>query len=170
MSVSRRAAVSGQRLATDGLFGRVELVGVDLVDSFTPHEPDPPWLQLITASLTMWRPQQTFDLITCVHGLHYVGDKLRVLTDALRWLTPDGRFLADLDLESVRLLDGSPAGRRLRATLRAQGVAYDARRHRLSCDARRGLRLPLRYLGADDRAGANYTGQPAVDSYYVWAT
>ena len=25
--------------------------------------------------------------------------------------------------------------------------------------------MPYRYLGADDRAGPNYTGQPAVDSY-----
>jgi hypothetical protein len=26
--------------------------------------------------------------------------------------------------------------------------------------------LPYRYLGADDQAGPNYTGQPAVDSHY----
>jgi len=25
---------------------------------------------------------------------------------------------------------------------------------------------PYRYLGADDRAGPNYTGQPAVDAHY----
>ena len=30
--------------------------------------------------------------------------------------------------------------------------------------------LPYRYLGADDRAGPNYTGQPAVDSYYEMVT
>ena len=29
------------------------------------------------------------------------------------------------------------------------------------------LSLPYRYLGADDRAGPNYTGQPAVVSYYA---
>ena len=27
--------------------------------------------------------------------------------------------------------------------------------------------LPYQYLGADDRAGANYTGQPAVHSFYT---
>ncbi|MFD0205449.1 MULTISPECIES: hypothetical protein [Saccharothrix] len=27
-----------------------------------------------------------------------------------------------------------------------------------------------RYLGADDRAGPNYTGQPAVHSYYADAS
>jgi len=26
--------------------------------------------------------------------------------------------------------------------------------------------LPYRYLGADDRAGPNYTGQPAIHSIY----
>ncbi len=30
----------------------------------------------------------------------------------------------------------------------------------------RKLDLPYRYLGADDRSGPNYTGQPAVTSYY----
>jgi SAM-dependent methyltransferase len=161
---------AAQQLATDGHTGRVDLVGVDLVDAFTHHAPDVPGLQLIAAPLTSWRPQRTFDLITCVHGLHHVGDKLRVLTDALSWLTPDGHLVADLDLETIRLADGIPTGPRLRATLRAQGVTHDTRRHRITCDGRRELRLPLRYLGADDRAGANYTGQPAVDSYYAWTT
>jgi len=26
--------------------------------------------------------------------------------------------------------------------------------------------MPYRYVGADDGPGPNYTGQPAVDSYY----
>ncbi|MFD4871429.1 hypothetical protein [Streptomyces sp. NPDC058412] len=28
------------------------------------------------------------------------------------------------------------------------------------------MRLPFRYLGTDPAAGPNYTGQPAVASYY----
>jgi len=28
------------------------------------------------------------------------------------------------------------------------------------------ITLPYGYLGADDQAGPNYTGQAAVDSYY----
>ncbi|GAB3891420.1 hypothetical protein GCM10029964_064560 [Kibdelosporangium lantanae] len=30
----------------------------------------------------------------------------------------------------------------------------------------RQVHLPVQYLGADDQAGPNYTGQPAVNSYY----
>ncbi|MEU1589649.1 hypothetical protein [Micromonospora sp. NPDC005710] len=112
-------------------------------------------------------PGRTFDLITCLHGLHYVGDKLAVLTRAAGWLTPTGRLVADLDLSSIRLPDGRPAGQRLTAQLRAAGFSYDSRRRRISCTGRRDVRLPYRYLGADDRAGANYTGQPAVHSYYA---
>jgi hypothetical protein len=49
-----------------------------------------------------------FDLITCT-GLHYVDDKLAVLTRAASWLTCRGLFIADLDLTSVWLDDRRPA-------------------------------------------------------------
>lgn len=75
-------------------------------------------------------------------------------------------MIADLDLDSIRLADGRPAGRRLTAHLRAAGLTYDARRRRISCTGPHTLSLPYTYLGADDRAGANYTGQPAVHSHY----
>ncbi|MCG5471362.1 hypothetical protein LADH09A_005352 [Micromonospora sp. LAH09] len=38
---------------------------------------------------------------------------------------------------------------------------------RIGCTGRRDVRLPSGYLGAGDRAGANYTGQPVVHSYYA---
>ncbi|MEV6844023.1 class I SAM-dependent methyltransferase [Actinoplanes sp. NPDC051411] len=138
------------------------LVGVDLVDAFATG----PGPTLIAEPVETWTPAHSFDLVTCVHGLHYVGDKLGVLARVLRWLTPAGMFVADLDLTSVRLPDGRPAGRRLTALLRAAGLTYDARRHRISCTGPRDLDLPYAYLGADDRAGANYTGQAAVHSHY----
>ncbi|MFF4875286.1 class I SAM-dependent methyltransferase [Micromonospora sp. NPDC000668] len=150
-----------------GLTERTVLVGVDLVDAFDPVPASPLNLELICASVTNWTPTRTFDLITCLHGLHYVGDKLAVLTRAAGWLTLTGRLVADLDLSSVRLPDGRPAGQRLTARLRAAGFSYDSRRRRISCTGRREVRLPYRYLGADDRAGANYTGQPAVHSHYA---
>ena len=49
--------------------------------------------------------------------------------------------------------------------LRRAGLDYDARRHLIRCHGRREVGLPFAYLGAD-RAGPNYTGQPAVHSYY----
>ncbi|GAB1689959.1 class I SAM-dependent methyltransferase [Krasilnikovia sp. M28-CT-15] len=163
---SGRALIQAAKQLRQGAHGgQAALVGIDLVDAFMPV-PAVPGLALIAAPIETWTPPRAFDLITCVHGLHYVGDKLAVLTRIVQWLTPTGRFVADLDLSSVRLADGRRAGRRLASQLRAAGVVYDARRRRISCTGPRDLSLPYAYLGADDRAGANYTGQPAVHSYY----
>lgn len=149
----------------DGIAERIRLVGVDLVDVFDPH-PSSDTLELVTGTVTAWTPPHPFDLITCVHGLHYVGDKLTVITRAAAALTDTGLFIADFDATSIRLPDGRPAGRVLTNALRAAGVSWDARRRRITCHGRRELRLPFVYLGADDRAGPNYTNQPAVHSYY----
>jgi hypothetical protein len=129
-------------------------------------------VRLVTASVATWEPGQAFDLITCVHGLHYVGDKLAVLTRAATWLTPTGRFVADLDLASIQVSgdDGSAqrlGARRLAARLRAAGFSYDSRRHQITRTGFAQITLPYAYLGADDRAGPGYTGQDAVSSYYA---
>ncbi|WP_007512549.1 methyltransferase domain-containing protein [Pseudofrankia saprophytica] len=152
-------------LRTEGLGDVTRLVGIDLVDAFTPRPPGGN-VELVTASVVSWQPSGRFDLITCVHGLHYVGDKLAVLTRAVDALTETGLFIADFDAASIRRPDGQPMGRGLTTALRAAGLSYDARRHRLACHGRREILLPFRYLGADDHAGPNYTHQPAVHSYY----
>ncbi|WP_206060676.1 hypothetical protein [Nonomuraea basaltis] len=117
--------------------------------------------------MATWHPGTRFDLITCVHGLHYVGDKLGLLTKIAGWLTDEGVFVANFDARSIRLPDGAPAGRRLTTALRAAGLAYDGRSRRISRTGGARIDLPYRYLGADDQAGPNYTGQPAVDSHYA---
>jgi SAM-dependent methyltransferase len=155
------------RLDQDGLAGRAALVGIDLAGAFDRALPQPGGLELVCAPVASWAPGRAFDLITCVHGMHYVGDKLALLARAASWLTPTGQLVADLDLASIRLADGRPAGRRLASLLRAAGFRYDSRRRRISCAGRLDVCLPYRYLGADDRAGPNYTGQPAVHSYYT---
>jgi trans-aconitate methyltransferase len=147
-----------------GFRGRVRFTGVDLVTGFAAGPP--PEVRFVTAPVTTWQPDDHADLVTCVHGLHYVGDKLGLLTAAASWLTGDGLFTANFDTTSIRLPDGAPAGRRLTAALRTAGFAYDARSHRIHRTGHAAVRLPYRYLGADDRAGPNYTGQPAVHSYY----
>ncbi|MFE9203459.1 class I SAM-dependent methyltransferase [Micromonospora sp. NPDC007230] len=154
-------------LARDGLDQLVTIVGVDLVDFFDPTPIRGTALQLNCASITSWSPPRRFDLITCVHGLHYVGDKLAVLTRIASWLTDDGQFSADLDLDSIRLADGRPAGRRLATALRGAGFTVDTRRRRIRRNGPGVVSLPYTYLGADDHAGPNYTGQPAVNSYYT---
>lgn len=104
---------------------------------------------------------------TCVHGLHYVGDKLGLIARAASWLTEDGQFVANLDFNNLRLADGRPAKWAVGRELRKAGLGYDTRKKLLHCAGPRQLKLPFRYLGADDQAGPNYTKQAAVDSYYA---
>lgn len=140
----------------------VRIVGVDLVDTFAPGPVD-----FVCAPAGTWTPDAPFDLITCVHGLHYVGDKLGLLCRAATWLTPTGRLMADLDLTAIRRADGRPLGRPLATRLRAAGFEYNARRKRITLDGGREVRLPYRYVGADPAAGPNYTGQESVHSHYA---
>lgn len=156
-----QAARASQAEGTD-----IGIVGVDLVGMFHRLDPDLKHLRLVEASLRTWRPDHHFDLITCVHGLHYVGDKLGLIARAASWLVEDGLFVANLDVENLKLADGRAGRRKVVADLRRAGMEYDRRRRLVVCRGRKALSLPYRYLGGDDEAGPNYTGQPAVDSYY----
>lgn len=141
----------------------IGIVGVDLAGLFLPSESKR--LQLIQASLTDWQPNGTFDLITCVHGLHYIGDKLDLLSRARSWLQPQGRLAVNLDVNNFKL-KGAKSQRPIVAALRGAGYEYSSRHNLLQCEGQQQACFPFEYLGADDQAGANYTGQPAVDSYY----
>jgi SAM-dependent methyltransferase len=157
---SGRAAIEAAKTRHD-----IQIVGVDLVDYFDRHE-DLPQLKLITSSLAAFHPDRTFDLITCVHGLHYVGDKLGMLARALTWLAPDGFLIAHLDLGNIKIGDSGAVGD-LKRLLAAHGIEHNARRHVVSRRGPTVVDFGLRYLGADDHAGPNYTGQPAVNSIYA---
>ena len=91
---------------------------------------------------------------------------LGVVTRVASWLADDGIFVANLDLGTVRLSDGRPAGRVLSRWMKANGFNYDSAHHGIRRSGGSNATPPYRYLGADDRAGPNYTGQPAVQSYY----
>ena len=144
----------------------IDITGVDLVGMFDRPDPCLTHLRLVEASLRTWLPDRHFDLITCVHGLHYVGDKLGLVARAASWLVDDGFFVANLDLKNLKLADGRPAGRKVVSDLRQANISYDPRKRLIACRGRRTVRLLYRYLGADDRAGPNYTRESAVDSYY----
>jgi trans-aconitate methyltransferase len=145
---------------------RVDIQGVDLVGVFDRYDPKLACLRLHDASLNTWHPDRAFDLITSVHGLHYVGDKLGLISRAASWLTAEGLFVANLDLHNLKSIDESQTARRFASDLRRAGLAYDRRKRLVSCRNRSAVCLPYRYHGADDCAGPNYTRQPAVDSYY----
>jgi SAM-dependent methyltransferase len=136
----------------------VTIVGVDLVDH---HVAARPGLSFVVAPVDEWEPGTPVDLVTCVHGLHYVGDKLGLLVRAASWLAPGGRLVANFDVAGVRRADGTPIGRTLTEALREAGFTYDSRRRRIGYTGEGRPRLPFVY-----RAGPNYTGQPAVHSRY----
>jgi len=145
--------------------GGLDLVGVDLVRMPTDLSPRP-GLRLIEANLERWTTDERFDLVTCVHGLHYVGDKLGLIQKASGWLRDGGSFLAHLDLVNIRLEPRRPAARRIMQAFRKAGVQYGPRSRVLRVESGQRPEFGLDYLGADDTAGPNSTGQPAVNSIY----
>jgi len=143
---------------------RIEITGIDLVGMFPPANYS--CLTLIEASLNTWQPEGRFDLVTCIHGLHYIGDKLGLICRAASWLTDEGKFVAHLDLNNIKLEGGKSAGRFVAAALRQSGFEYSFETKLIECNGRLEATLLFEYLGADDGAGPNYTGQAAVDSWY----
>jgi hypothetical protein len=88
----------------------------------------------------------------------------RPATDS--WLVEERLFVGSLDLRNLEVVHVPQPARRHASDLRRPGLEYDRSRRIVACRRRAKLRLPYRYLGADDQAGPNYTGQPTVDSYY----
>ena len=146
---------------------KINITGIDLAGIFAPVLPEFKALQLIETSFEDYEPVSDFDLITCVHGLHYVGDKLGFLQKAVSYLKPNGIFLANLDLSNFKFENRTGASRKIAKELRKNGFEYDSRKYLLICKSKREIEFDFEYLGADDAAGANYTKQAVVDSYYL---
>ena len=152
---------------TAAIGDRTKLVGVDLIPMFDPIRPGLDCLRLIEAPLPGWNTADRFDLVTCVHGLHYVGDKLGLLYSATEWLRNDGLLIAHLDFRNVRIHGRASSGAQIGKDLRRSGFRYIPGRRLLTHHAPGPKNsLPYVYLGADVDAGPNYTGQSAIDSYY----
>ena len=161
-----RALIEAMQLTgAPGVLNQLEITGIDLAGHFRSH--NALGLRLVKSSIESWHPQSEFDLITCVHGLHYIGDKLAVVKKLANSLSENGEFFANIDLGNLRFRDGRSASRMAVKRLREQGFEYDKNNRLIHC---RGGRIVesfgLNYYGADDDAGPNYTGQPAVNSYY----
>lgn len=157
---------AAQHLASENAGPQLKIIGVDLVPMFDSYSPELKFLQLIESSVVDWTPSHSFDLITCVHGLHYIGDKLHLVQKSCEWLKPDGIFLAHLDLNNFKFEDGQIAGKTIARELKKRGLEYEAKKHLLICRGKKVFNLNYTFIGADDKAGPNYTGQAAVDSYY----
>ncbi len=153
-------------LADDHLQHRATLIGIDLIDGFQPIPPAIACLQWDVQSVVDWIAADQYDIITCVHGLHYVGDKLQVVQRACSALTEQGIFMAHLDLQNIKIANGSDR-QFVKKRLTENGMEYNARKKIISCKGPREVDFGLVYEGASDQAGPNYTGQEAVDSYYI---
>ena len=156
---------AGRRFDSLNHGNRLSITGIDLAGHFLQH--DLPNLELTKSSIESWHPELELDLITCVHGLHYIGDKLGVIQKMVNWLSPTGAFFANIDLANLQMSDGRAGGRVALNRLKEHGVEYDKDNRLIRCHGGQKFdSLPLKYCGADDQAGPNYTGQPAVNSYY----
>ena len=143
----------------------VTLKGIDLVDTFPTVDKNLTCIELKSESLITWTPDQTYDLITCVHGLHYLGDKLKVIESSINALKPSGLFVANLDLGNI-VLQGAKTNVYLKNSFKKYGVDYNSRTRVLKHIGGIAINFNLKYLGADDKYGPNYTGQDSVTSYY----
>ncbi|NLR58702.1 class I SAM-dependent methyltransferase [Chitinophaga polysaccharea] len=149
-------------LAVKGLQQKASLTGIDLLDTFPPLDKNITCLQWEVRSVVNWQPQRTYDLITCSHGLHYLGDKLQVIRMAASALQPHGYFVAHLDLQNIQV-NGRAATAKL---FTGHGFNYQHRNRLISCSGPLLFNYPCTYQGADDTTGPNYTGQGAVTSCY----
>jgi SAM-dependent methyltransferase len=146
-----------------GLQEKVKLHGIDLVDTFPAVDKRITCLELESGSLTNWLPKATYDLITCVHGLHYLGDKLKVIEINIKALNPEGLFIANLDLNNI-VIQGEKSF--LKDYFKKNGINYNSRFKIFKKIGPGNIKFDLKYLGADDEYGTNYTGQDSITSYY----
>jgi len=156
---------SAKILEEKGLSKKFELSGIDLVDFFS--ESGELKLDFQVLNLENWIPQKQYDLISMVHGLHYVGDKIALVKKALSALKPEGLFLANLDLENIKIEGIKEPKKWLANFFKTNQIEYNVRK-RILTSGKQKLDISIfSYLGADDQAGPNYTGQEVVNSYYA---
>lgn len=147
---------------------KIKLQGIDLVNFFTPIPTDlQEWISFESMNLTHWQTQLQYDLITIVHGLHYVGDKIGLIQKTVEALKQNGVFIANLDLEDIKLSSQKNIKKYLKGYFQSQGFDYSSQKCILKIEGQKNIVNPFQYLGADDKAGKNYTGQAVVDSYYL---
>jgi len=178
---------TGQKFFELGLNVNTGFVGVDLVGMFDPVPDELDFVRLVEASLHQWTTTQAFDLITCVHGLHYVGDKLGLINRAISMLRPNGSFFANIDPSNLQIMSGKSGIEKEIdfdfAKYFNQFLDFDKSSKLLSFTKNENISssenpatsatsltespIPkLQFVGANDQAGPNYTGQPAVNSHY----
>ena len=157
---------AAKTLTEQNLDSNINVIGIDLVGMFQKFPSESDCLELIKTSFEDFKSTREFDLITCVHGLHYISDKLEFIENCVSRLKPDGIFLTNLDLANFKFQNGERADKTIAKSFKNVGLEYDSKKHLLVCKGKKEFKFEFEYLGADDEAGANYTKQKVVDSYY----
>ena len=144
----------------------IHLTGIDLVDYFGDAKGLDRFLTLKSLNLSDWLPSQKYDLITCVHGLHYVGDKLGLILKASSALKPNGLFIGNLDLENIKIEGYAKSTKLIKTYFKDQKISCQSRQKLIKIEGGKRIDSKFGYLGADDKAGPNYTGMEVVHSFY----
>lgn len=163
----RALVEAGKQFEAAGRGGQTQIVGVDLVNMFTPDQA--PNVTLWAADVTAFTLEQSADLITCVHGLHYLGDKLGFLEHAYALLAPGGLLLGHLDPANVRAAEsGLPLWRQAARHAAQTSVKPELKGHLLRIQRTDALLdFGVAYQGASISEQPNYTGITVVDSWYT---
>ncbi len=161
----RALAEAGRQIDAAGWGSKVRLVGADLAGMFV--SPLPPRVQFVQADAVAYSLGARADLITCVHGLHYLGDKLAFLQNAYAQLAPGGLFLGSLDAANVCGPGGAPIFARLARRARRGGVRLELKGQVLHLE-RTGALLDFRavYRGAAASARPHASGITVIESWY----
>lgn len=152
-------------LVSQNLGDHIHLEGIDLIGDFASSSTDLQCLRFEVGAISEFKTERRYDLITCVHGLHYIGNKLEVIEKAMRLLKPEGQFWAHLDLGNI-VINHKASADYLKDWFRKSDLVYNFRTKILKGTGAHRVHVDLTYLGADDQYGPNYTGQPSVCSYY----
>ena len=159
---------SAKFLRENNYENKIDLEGIDLVSYFADYSGYEDIMKLAPMNLENWTPSTKYDLVTIVHGLHYIGDKIGLLEKISKSLKKEGIFLGNFSLENIRIQGVKDSEKMLRKIFKESGIVYNSRTKMIEITEPISLSSKFKYLGADDQAGPNYTGQPVVDSVYEY--
>jgi SAM-dependent methyltransferase len=81
----------------------IHVVAVDLLPALQDGKPPPRNLRLVQADAACLPLRSRFHLITAVHVLHFLDDKLGCLEQWANFLQPGGRLLANADPDDIAI-------------------------------------------------------------------
>lgn len=158
---------AGEHFYQTNQSAKLNFIGIDLVNFFNEVDPSiNDMLTLEALNLSDWTPDRAYDLVTIVHGLHYIGDKIGLLLKIAQQLKPDGVVIGNLDINNIKIEGTTNSNKIIKSYFENNGIHYNSRTKIISIEGTQTIPTKFEYLGADDKAGPNYTGQEVVNSFY----